>query len=207
MVALLIAILPLPYAYYPLLRILITGCSAFILYEELNREGGPREAKWLVTFSFLVCIYNPVVPIHLNKKIWVVIDLASFASFYIYKKILEAEIKLPNAPIIRDEENKFSQFIHNFIVSKGFNPESIKYFQDWNAAKKAYFEGDLEQGEDVVVGTEGLENLVIFKFQASLENIVRSSEEQLEVAENAVIELLPKLRTWADTRYIGQEPK
>ena len=60
-----------PYIYYTLLRIVVCGTSAFIAYKayEFNIK------TWKHIAGFIAILFNPIVPICLNKETWVVIDL------------------------------------------------------------------------------------------------------------------------------------
>ena len=52
-VALLIALAPLPYGYYTLLRIIICGAAAFIAYSIYQRQ--QAVSLWVLAMSGLVC--------------------------------------------------------------------------------------------------------------------------------------------------------
>lgn len=75
MIALLFAILPLPYAYFILLRLLISGLSLFCLFN-LNRGS-------LLKFFFIgtLVLFNPIIPIFLSKDVWVIIDIICAFAF------------------------------------------------------------------------------------------------------------------------------
>jgi hypothetical protein len=74
-VALLIAMLPLPYGYYELLRLVTCGlgvwCAAGAWHEGQKVVAG--------TWGLLALIYNPIAPIHLDRDTWTFINLASAA--------------------------------------------------------------------------------------------------------------------------------
>lgn len=70
-VASLVAIFPLPYGYYTLLRIVVTiGC---IVYLASNYEG--ELTRGVVTFGVILILFNPLIPIWLSKPIWIPIDI------------------------------------------------------------------------------------------------------------------------------------
>ena len=76
---LLIALLPLPYGYYQLLRLV-----AFVGF------GWAAIATWQngliglsVAAGIVALLYNPILPVHLTKEFWIVINLAS-AGFLFY---------------------------------------------------------------------------------------------------------------------------
>lgn len=76
---LLLGLLPLPYGYYTLLRVLVTAAAAlaaYLAYRATNR------ADAFVIVSVIVAVaFNPFIPVHLDKGIWSVIDLTSAGWF------------------------------------------------------------------------------------------------------------------------------
>lgn len=70
---LLLAILPLPYGYYTLLRLVATivfGWAALISY---RREAA--SITWVYALAAL--LFNPLIPVELSKTLWVPLDLAA----------------------------------------------------------------------------------------------------------------------------------
>ena len=68
---LLLAIADLPYGYYTILRIIVTivaGITAFIASEQDNEI-------WMILFGAIAILFNPIIPIYLDKDTWVVIDV------------------------------------------------------------------------------------------------------------------------------------
>lgn len=59
-----------PYGYYILLRWVITGVALFVLWVAYGLE----KKGWLWLMTGIAILFNPIVPIYLNKEIWVVID-------------------------------------------------------------------------------------------------------------------------------------
>ncbi len=80
-VALLIAILPMPYLYYMALRILVCFSAVYLLVR--HRERWPNEATgWVTIFGIIAVLYNPVFPIELTKFLWVPINLVTVVIFW-----------------------------------------------------------------------------------------------------------------------------
>jgi hypothetical protein len=77
MVALAVALFDLPYVYYVLLRFVVAGSSVLIMSAEIER-GRPA---WAWTFAVLALIYNPIIPVHLDREIWSLINVASIWIF------------------------------------------------------------------------------------------------------------------------------
>ncbi|OOZ74121.1 hypothetical protein BOW50_12530 [Solemya velum gill symbiont] len=79
-----IAVAPLPYGYYTLLRIVATGVflwAAFVSYER-----GHEALPWI--FGLLAALFNPLIVIHFPKEIWAVIDIASGIFLYATQKAI-----------------------------------------------------------------------------------------------------------------------
>lgn len=59
-----------PYGYYVLLRWLVAGVAAFVIWIASNLE----KQGWMWLMVIIVILFNPIMPIHLDKEIWVVTD-------------------------------------------------------------------------------------------------------------------------------------
>ena len=68
-----IALMPLPYGYYTLLRIVICGASGLIALHEYEKK--EELSAWVLGFSFIAILYNPVIPVHLTREIWTPINI------------------------------------------------------------------------------------------------------------------------------------
>ncbi|MFH1373314.1 MAG: DUF6804 family protein [bacterium] len=62
-----------PYSYYQTLRLVVCGVSTFLAWAA-HREG---KEGWSVALGMVAVIFNPIIPIHLSRSIWAVIDLAT----------------------------------------------------------------------------------------------------------------------------------
>ena len=73
MIALGAALLPLPYAYYMLLRVGMCGFFAYLAYtaSQSNEQG----LAWVLGITAV--IYNPFAPLHLGREVWTVVNLAT----------------------------------------------------------------------------------------------------------------------------------
>jgi len=74
--ALFLGIMPLPYDYYTLLRII--ACVFFIWAAFIAFEQKRTTLPWV--FCILSILFNPLIKIHLSKPIWMIVD-ASAAIF------------------------------------------------------------------------------------------------------------------------------
>jgi len=73
-----LAILPLPYGYYTFLRLAVTGISAYLAY--LQKENKDKSFYLLIAIAIL---FNPLIPIHLPREVWIPIDIILAIYFFI----------------------------------------------------------------------------------------------------------------------------
>ena len=79
-VILLLAIPPIwPYGYYILLRWVVTASAIFLVWIAYNL----KKTFWLFLMGIIALLFNPIVPIHLNKETWVIIDLIVATLFFV----------------------------------------------------------------------------------------------------------------------------
>ena len=71
-----VAIFGLPYDYYTFLRLAITGLSLYAAFELLEKGS---VNFWVMLFIAL--LFNPLIPIHLSKGIWILINIISGSYF------------------------------------------------------------------------------------------------------------------------------
>ena len=67
-----------PYAYYQLLRWVVTGAALFIAYKKYE-EGSKN---WSLTMVVIAILFNPIVPFFLDKEVWGAIDLVAAVIFF-----------------------------------------------------------------------------------------------------------------------------
>jgi hypothetical protein len=79
--ALLLAVLPLPYGYYFLLRWLVTAFSLYLAYQ--YSENASKLTGWTLTYLLMAVLWNPVAPVFLDRESWFVLDLAA-AGIFLY---------------------------------------------------------------------------------------------------------------------------
>ena len=77
-VLLLIALLPLPYAYFQLLRIVVTIVAAIYAYSFYEDNQMPKA----IIFGVIVLIWNPIFPIYMDKSVWMILDIVGAAVFF-----------------------------------------------------------------------------------------------------------------------------
>lgn len=74
-----VALFPLPYGYYMLLRVVVCGAGIYcgVLGYSSNREIS-------VALFVVAAIFNPVFPVHLFRELWALLNLAAVALFGYY---------------------------------------------------------------------------------------------------------------------------
>jgi len=60
-----------PYGYYILLRWVVSISAAFLVWIAYNL----KKKFWIVLMGAITLLFNPIIPFHLDKEIWVVIDI------------------------------------------------------------------------------------------------------------------------------------
>jgi Family of unknown function (DUF6804) len=74
-----IATLRLPYGYYRFTRIVICGVASLMAIVGFQER--PAIQVWCAPFGLIAVLFNPFVPIHLNRPIWFYLDLGAAAVF------------------------------------------------------------------------------------------------------------------------------
>lgn len=86
---LVIAVLPLPYAYYTSMRLGICVCL-YLYYREAKRHENLHPA-WTYGLVSLALLYNPLVPIHIGVQvIWTVLNAGTVFFLYRARLVMEA---------------------------------------------------------------------------------------------------------------------
>ncbi len=68
-----------PYGYYILLRWIITASALFLAWIAYDLE----KVLWVVLMGLVAILFNPLIPIHLAKSGWVLIDFVSAILFFL----------------------------------------------------------------------------------------------------------------------------
>ncbi len=91
-----LAVFPWPYGYYQLLRVIVCVISIALFIFECKRSG---VGIWSSLFLINALIYNPIIPIHLDKAFWFFINVISviifMVHFIIFRKKVDLEKLLP----------------------------------------------------------------------------------------------------------------
>ena len=79
---LLLAISRLPYGYYTLTR--IVTCGVAVLEAVVSVPERPVVQMWSFPLLVVAALFNPLVPIHLNRATWFYFDLGAAAIFILH---------------------------------------------------------------------------------------------------------------------------
>lgn len=79
-----LAVLPLPYGYYQLLRLVTTGVFAWAAIIAFRRGN----AGYGFGFAVLALLFNPVVPVYLSKAVWMPIDLGAAVALVVSRRVI-----------------------------------------------------------------------------------------------------------------------
>ena len=81
-----------PYSYYTILRWVITGIAIFIwsLISELKNQ------NWSWATIGIAVLFNPIIPIHLDKSSWALIDFITAILFLMLIFKIEDNKKIEN---------------------------------------------------------------------------------------------------------------
>jgi len=79
------AVLPLPYGYYTVLRLVVCGAAGYAAYRLKNNAD---HSKHFIPLVIVAILFNPLIPIFLAKLIWQPIDLAGAVYLFVLSKKL-----------------------------------------------------------------------------------------------------------------------
>ena len=69
----LVGVASLPYGYYVLLRWVVCPVAAYTALEAAKQ---PKKG-WTWVFGVLALVFNPILPVHLTREVWPVVDFAA----------------------------------------------------------------------------------------------------------------------------------
>jgi hypothetical protein len=67
-----------PYGYYTLLRVVVTTAALLTAFAYQRTK---TFSVWIGLFLVVAAIFNPVVPLHLTRGVWSILNVAAGASF------------------------------------------------------------------------------------------------------------------------------
>ena len=78
-----IGVFPLPIGYYTLLRLVVTAAATYIAYNTFQKD---KQSGWIWVFGFVAILFNPLIPIYLDKELWMIIDFVVAILFIVYSR-------------------------------------------------------------------------------------------------------------------------
>ena len=75
-----VAAADLPYGYYQFLRLATCGAAVYMAWRLLSVRANDPEGWGLAAICVL---YNPLFPVHLERSIWVWVNIATAAAFIV----------------------------------------------------------------------------------------------------------------------------
>lgn len=82
-----------PYGFFTLLRLVVFGTTVYLSWFAYKSE---RQA-WTWVFGFIALVFNPLIPLHLGRDLWKVIDLLVavflFISIFAFRLPKESKIE------------------------------------------------------------------------------------------------------------------
>lgn len=70
-VFLFVAVAPMPYGFYTFVKIIVCGCAGVACYQLWDKG---CKGPWLYVWGVITILFNPLIPISMEKEIWMVID-------------------------------------------------------------------------------------------------------------------------------------
>ena len=82
-VALAIGFLPMPFGYYMISRLIVSGCALYFAVKFYKQQDNFK--PWI--FGFLVVLYNPIIPMPLgSKELWMIVNIPTIYYFFINRR-------------------------------------------------------------------------------------------------------------------------
>jgi hypothetical protein len=69
---LVIALAPLPYGYYTLLRLVVCAAAAYLAF--VGHKAGMTQF-WTGAMAVVALLFNPLIPVYLSRGVWAPIDV------------------------------------------------------------------------------------------------------------------------------------
>lgn len=115
-----LAIPKLPYGYYILLRWVVTISALFSVWVAYDSE----DKFWLFLMGGIAILFNPIIPVHFTKEIWVVIDIVVAILFLVSIFTIKPKRQLLKEKKVQNLEEERRKFRDNTFVKSWDRRES-----------------------------------------------------------------------------------
>ena len=68
------------YGFYIFLRLIVTITAAYIIFDTYKNFKGINET--IIIFSIIAILYNPIIPVHLTREIWLPINFVTAGIYF-----------------------------------------------------------------------------------------------------------------------------
>lgn len=75
-------IISFPYGFYTFLRLVVTIAAIIVVVSSLKNKGGVNNIS--IIFGLIAILYNPLIPIHLSREIWMPINFITSGIYFFY---------------------------------------------------------------------------------------------------------------------------
>ena len=83
-----IGVLPMPYGYYSLSRLVVCGCAIYFAIASKSQN----QDVFIWVFGALAVLYNPIIPVHLyEKEMWMIVNLFTALFFFVKRDLLRSD--------------------------------------------------------------------------------------------------------------------
>jgi lipoprotein signal peptidase len=89
-----------PYGYYVVLRLVCCAAFAYLAVQAVDQE----KKGWAWLLGVTAVVYNPIMPIHLTREIWSVVNIATIAVAIGSICILRRKVESRNERRIKPDE-------------------------------------------------------------------------------------------------------
>jgi len=79
------AVLPLPYGYYTIFRLVVCGAAGYAAY---MLKKNADHSKHFIPLVIVALLFNPLLPVYLPRLIWLPINLGGAVYFLLLSKKL-----------------------------------------------------------------------------------------------------------------------
>ena len=79
-----------PYGYYVFLRVVVCACAGFLAWQQWLMDA--RLSGWVALLAGIAFLFNPVLPIYLNRPLWAILDLGTAAALFVHFRVVRERV-------------------------------------------------------------------------------------------------------------------